>query len=191
MPLHNVPVVVPYALDDDPEGPSYAISVQAVGTTTQAGQAVAQVLVKAMIQIRHPGVGAHLLTERIKVGSLGAVVDGPYAYVITRGNHLNHVVFPPRIDQDRGNELDQILTGLDEGSVLGVLMDGIHLSYINSSGLAALASHAPRLNLRLFRVSEAIFKVLEITSLTKVVPTYADLTSALSALVRAAIVKGG
>lgn len=190
MPLYAVPVVVPYALDDDPDGASYTVSVQAVGTTPQAGQAVAQVLVKALIQVRHPGVGAHLLTDRIKVGQMGPVVDGPYAYVITRGNHLNHVVFPSRIDQNRGSELDQILAGLDDGSVLGVLMDGIHLTYINSSGLAALASHAPRLNLRFFRVSEAIQKVLEITSLTRVVPTYSDLTSALSALVRAAIAKG-
>jgi len=190
MPLYAVPVVVPYALDDDPDGASYTVSEQAVATTPQAGQAVAQVLVKALIQIRHPGVAAHLTTDRIKVGHPGPVVEGPYAYVITRGNHLNHVVFPSRIDQSRGAELDQILTGLDDGSVLGVLMDGIHLTYINSSGLAALAAHSQRLNLRFFRVSEAIQKVLEITSLTRVVPTYADLTSALAALVRSAVAKG-
>ena len=189
MPLHAVPVVIPYALDDDPGGASYAITVQAVGTTVQAGHAVAQVLVKALVQIRHPGVGAHLITDRIKVGQLGPVVDGPYAYVLTRGSHLNHLVFPPRIDQDQGYALDQVLAGLDEASVHGVLLDGVHLSYINSAGLAALASNAPRLNLRCFRISEAIGKVLEITSLQKVIPTYPDLTTALSALVRAALTK--
>jgi anti-anti-sigma regulatory factor len=188
MPLHSVPVVIPYALDDDPEGPSFSVSVQAVGTTVQAGQAVAQVLVRALIQIRHPGARAHLVVDRIKVGGLGPAIEGPYAYVLSRGNHLNHLVLPSRIDQDRGSQLDQILSGLDEASVHGVLLDGIHLSYINSTGLGALAGHAQRLNLRAFRLSEAIQKVLEITNLSIVVPTYPDLTSALAALTRSATI---
>ena len=39
-------------------------------------------------------------------------------------------------------------------------------SYINSTGLAAFAAHAGRLNMRLFRVSDPIAKVFEITGLT-------------------------
>lgn len=184
MPLHTIPVVVPYRLEDDPESTLYGVGVQAVGTTPQAGQAVAQILVKSTLGLRHPGRIGKLIADRVKVGELGATVDGPYAYVLTTGNHINFLSFPQRIDQDRGYVLDQMLAGLDEKQVLGVLMDCVHLTYINSSGLGALASQATRLNMRLFRMSDPVAKVFEITGLTRAVPAYPDLPSALNALVR-------
>ncbi len=184
MPLHTIPVVVPYRLDDDAEGTAFGVGVQAVGTTVQAGQAVAQVLVKSTLGLRHPGRTGMLIQDRIKVGVLGAAVEGPYAYVLTKGNHINHLNFPSRIDQDRGYVLEQMLAGLDENHVFGVLMDCVHLTYINSAGLAALASQASRLNMRLFRMSDPVAKVFEITGLTRAVPAYPDLASALAALIR-------
>jgi anti-anti-sigma factor len=184
MPLYSIPVAVAYQLEDDPQGIPYALGIQAVGTSAQAAQAVSLVLTKALIAMRHPGKQAKILQDRLKIGELGQQIDGPYAYVFTRGNHINQLVFPARIDQDRGSHLEQGLAGLDSTTTLGVLVDCIHLLYINSTGLAAFAAHAGRLNMRLFRVSDPIAKVFEITGLTRTVPAYQDLPSALAALVR-------
>ncbi len=184
MPLYSIPVAVAYQLDNDPQEIPYSIGIQSVGTSTQAAQAVSLVLTKALIHMRHPGVQAHILQDRLKIGQLGPQIDGPYAYVFTQGNHINQLVFPSRIDQDRGTQLDEALSGLDGATTLGVLVDCIHLAYINSTGLAAFAAHAGRLNMRLFRVSDPLSKVFEITGLTRAVPAYQDLPSALGALVR-------
>jgi anti-anti-sigma factor len=184
MPLYSIPVAVAYQLDNDPQEIPYSIGIQSVGTSTQAAQAVSLILTKALIQMRHPGATARILQERVKIGQLGQQIDGPYAYVFTQGNHINQLVFPSRIDQDRGTQLDQALSGLDGPATLGILVDCIHLSYINSTGLAAFAVHAGRLNMRLFRISDQVAKVFEITGLTRAVPAYQDLPSALSALVR-------
>ena len=184
MPLYSIPVAIAYQLENDPQEIPYSIGIQAVGTSTQAAQAVSMVLTKALIQIRHPGSQARILQDRIKIGQLGPQIDGPYAYVFTQGNHINQLGFPSRIDQDRGTQLDEAFTGLDTVNTLGVLVDCIHLAYINSTGLAAFAAHATRLNMRLFRVSDPLAKVFEITGLTRAVPAYQDLPSALGALVR-------
>ena len=186
MPLYSIPVAVAYQLDNDPQEIPYSIGIQSVGTSAQAAQAVSLVLTKALIQMRHPGAPARILQDRIKIGQLGPQVDGPYAYVFTQGNHINQLVFPSRIDQDRGSQLDEALNGLDGATTFGVLVDCIHLAYINSTGLAAFAAHAGRLNMRLFRVSDPVSKVFEITGLTRTVPSYQDLPSALGALVREA-----
>lgn len=184
MPLYSIPVAVAYQLEDDPQGIPYGIGIQAVGTSPQAAQAISLVLTKALVAMRHPGKTARILQDRLKIGQLGPQIDGPYAYVFTRGNHINQLVFPARIDQDRGSYLGDALAGLDGATTLGVLVDCIHLSYINSTGLAAFAAHAGRLNMRLFRITDPIAKVFEITGLTRAVPAYQDLPSALAALVR-------
>jgi anti-anti-sigma factor len=184
MPLYSIPVAIAYQLEDDLQGIQYGIGIQAVGTSAQAAQAISLVLVKALIAMRHPGKQAKLLLDRLKIGQPGPQIDGPYAYVFTCGNHINQLVFPARIDQDRGTHLEAGLAGLDGTTTLGVLVDCIHLAYINSTGLAAFAAHAGRLNMRLFRVSDPIAKVFEITGLTRTVPAYQDLPSALAALVR-------
>jgi anti-anti-sigma factor len=184
MPLFSIPVAVAYQIDGDPQEITHAVGVQAVGTSGQAAQAVSLVLTKALIQMRHPGSTARILQERVKVGQPSAQIDGPYAYVFTKGSHINQLVFPSRIDQDRGSHLDQALTGIETSHTLGLLVDCIHLAYINSTGLGALAAHAQRLNMRLFRVSDPIAKVLEITGLTRAIPAYQDLPSALTELVR-------
>ncbi len=184
MPLYAIPVAVSYQLEDDPQSIPYGIGIQSVGTSQQAAQAVSLVLTKALVAMRHPGKQIRLLQDRIKIGQLGPQIDGPYAYVFTRGNHINQLVFPSRIDQDRGSHLDEAFSGLDSQTTLGMLVDCIHLTYINSTGLAAFAAHAGRLNMRLFRVSDPIAKVFEITGLTRAVPAYQDLPSALAALVR-------
>lgn len=184
MPLYSIPVAVAYQIEDDPQGIPYGIGIQSVGTSQQAAQAISLVLTKALFTMRHPGKQVKILLDRLKIGQLGPQVDGPYAYVFTRGNHINQLVFPARIDQDRGTHLEEALAGLDADTTLGVLVDCIHLAYINSTGLAAFAAHAGRLNMRLFRVSDPIAKVFEITGLTRTVPAYQDLPSALAALVR-------
>ena len=186
MPLYSIPVAVAYQLENDPQEIPYSIGIQSVGTSAQAAQAVSLVLTKALIQMRHPGSPVRILQDRVKIGQLGPQIDGPYAYVFTQGNHINQLVFPSRIDQDRGTQLDEALSGLDGATTLGVLVDCIHLTYINSTGLAAFAAHATRLNMRLFRISDPISKVFEITGLTRAVPAYQDLPSALGALVREA-----
>ena len=184
MPLYSIPVAVAYQLEDDSNGIPYAIGIQSVGTGPQAAQAISLVLTKALIAMRHPGKQAKILQDRLKIGQLGPQVEGPYAYVFTRGNHINQLAFPARIDQDRGSHLEEAFAGLDGATTLGVLVDCIHLTYINSTGLGAFAAHAARLNMRLFRVSDPIAKVFEITGLTRAVPAYQDLPSALAALVR-------
>ncbi len=189
MPLYAIPVVVPYQLDDDPDGVAYTIAVKAIGTQAQAAKAVAQVLVRALIQIRHGERPGRVLQDRVQVGAPGAQVDGPYAYVFTRGNLIGQLTLPPRIDQDLGVVVGQTFEGLDHHQVHGVLLDAIHLTYINSLGLAAFAAHSVRLNLRMFRVSDPIAKVVEITGLTRTIPMYPDLPSALGELVRKA--RGG
>jgi anti-anti-sigma factor len=185
MPLYAIPVVVPYRLDNDPDGATYTVAVEAIATQASAAQAVAQVLVRAMAQFKHRRQTAHVVTDRVQVGAPGPQIDGPYAYVFTSGNRIGHLAFPQRIDGERGHEVNQMLEGLDQ-TVLGVLVDGIHLTYINSLGLAAFAHHASRLNLRMFRVSDPIAKVIEVTGLTRLIPLYPDLASALGELVRKA-----
>jgi anti-anti-sigma factor len=184
MPLHQIPVIVPYRLDDDADGVQYTISVQAVGTQPPAAQAVAQVLVRALAQIRHGDHPIKLIADRIQVGHPTGEINGPYAYVLAHGAQIGLLNFPARIDQDHGQLVGQMLEGLDSKQVHGVLFDAIHLTYINSLGLAALAGHATRLNLRLFRASNPIAKVIEITGLTRQIPMYPDLPSALGELVR-------
>ena len=182
MPLATYPVSVVYRLTDDPDQAPHSLGVQAVATADKSAMAVAVVLVRTLARLRHPGRTAEVLLDRLKAGAPGAVVDGLYAYVLSRHGHVNHLVFPGRIEQDLGQAVSDTLRGLDEQQTFGVLADAVYLSYINSMGLASLAAHAQRLNMHVFRAQPAIAKVVAMTGLSTLVTMHPDLNSALAAL---------
>jgi anti-anti-sigma regulatory factor len=61
-------------------------------------------------------------------------------------------------------------------------MDCHPLTYINTSGLASIAAHAKRIQLRLFRISDPVRRVLEIVGLHQMLKIFPDLKSALNDL---------
>ena len=187
MPLHAIPVVIPWQLGSGPTATTHTTGVQAVATTPAAALAVSKMLVQALAAIRHPGVPVAVDLDRSKVGAVGAEIMGPYVYVFGTGSSITHLSFPARIDQDAGARLNQSLDGLDPTRVQGVLMDCVLLNYINSSGLAALAGAASKINIQLFRVPPPILKVLQMTGLDRLIPNHSDMATALAALTRKAV----
>lgn len=187
MPLQSIPVVIPWQLEGDDAAVTHATGVQTVATTPQAALAVGQVLVKALVQMRYPGRGARILTDRTRAGEPGGEVQGPYLYALTMGNHIAHIALAPRLDQDNGQRFEDAMAGFDPQTTLGVIMDCVHLTYINSKGLAVLAGSTRRLNLHLFRVPAPILKVLEMTGLDRLIPHHFDLQTALGAMVKASL----
>jgi anti-anti-sigma factor len=171
------------------DAPIHTTSVQAVATTPQAAVAVSKLLVNAQAQMRHAGKSATVLLDRAKTGAPGALVTGPYFYVFNAGGTIAHFAFPARLDQEIGERLEQTLAGLDATRTQGLLLDCVHLTYINSKGLGALAGSSSRLNLHLFRVPEPIKKVFAMTGLDHLIALHEDLTSAVMALVAAHLAK--
>ncbi|MEK7412506.1 MAG: STAS domain-containing protein [Planctomycetota bacterium] len=183
MPLHRMPVTVPYTLVGDAQASLFTIQVDAVATSPTGAIATAQVLVEAMARMRHPGRGARVASERVRVGSLGSQVTGVYAYVLSNGFHIPQLDFPSRIDQDAAQQLEDTLSGLDQRNLYGVVIDCVYLQYISSMGIAALASNAKRARLRLLRPSASITKVLEMVGLTRLILSFPDLPKACDDLV--------
>jgi anti-anti-sigma factor len=72
--------------------------------------------------------------------------------------------------------------GLDLQSLLGVVLDGQLLSYINTSGLASLAAHAKRIQLQVCRVSEPVRRVFDIVGLMPMLNVHATMPVALEQL---------
>jgi anti-anti-sigma regulatory factor len=176
---------MPYRLSTRRDGALFSVQVNAVASSETAAVAAAQVLVRTHAGVKHPGQAIELLPERAKLGSLGRVVDGPYAYVLTHGTVIHHLDFPPRIDSQSGEVMGNAFAGLDPALLLGVVMDCNPLTYINTSGLASIAAHARRIQLRLFRVSDPVRRVFQIVGLVQMLRIFPDLTSALDDLVTA------
>jgi anti-anti-sigma regulatory factor len=183
MPLLEFPVAIPYRLLDDRDGVHFLVQVRAIASGEPAAIATAQVLVKALASLHHRGKAVEVLIERTKVGAPGGQVDGPYVYVLTHGNHIHHLAFPPRIDSQSGEVMGNAFAGLDPKTLHGVVMDCHPLVYINTAGLASIAAHAKRLHLRLFRVSDPVRRVFEIVGLMQLLHVHSTLQSALDHLV--------
>jgi anti-anti-sigma factor len=183
MPLFDIPVVVSYRLEDDRSGALFAVQVRTVASGEPAALAIAQVLTQALAALRHPGRRVELLNDRSKVGAVGQVIDGPYAYVLTHGNHIHHLTFPSRVDSQSGEVMGNAFAGLDPKTLYGVVMDCHPLSYINTAGLASIAAHAKRVRLRLFRISDPVRKVFEIVGLLQLLRIHPTLQAALNDLV--------
>ena len=183
MPLHKIPVTVPYSLVGDPTASLFTIQVDAVATSPTGAIATAQVLVEALARMRHPGQGAKVVTERVRVGAIGDQVVGLYAYVLTNSFHIAHLDFPARLEQDAAQRLADTFGGIDQRNLYGILADCVYLSYISSMGLAALASNAQHVRLRLIRPTAGVTKVLEMVGLAKMVPSFPDLPKACDDLV--------
>ncbi len=182
MPLHTIPVTIPYRITDDQAGIMYPVQVDAVATEPRAALATAYVIVQAIARLNHPGRPIALMPERAQMGQPGAAVAGPYAYVLGSGQHLiPHLPLPPRFEGASAMILEQTLKGLPDG-LFGVVLDCAPLQYINSQSMAALAAHAGRVNLRLFRVPEHIAKVLGMVGLDRIVRCTPTLQSALDDL---------
>lgn len=182
MPLFDIPVVIPYRLDNDDGGVLHPVQIRTVASGVPAALATAEVLAYAHGRLRHPGHQIQVIKERAKVGAAGPQVDGPYAYVLTRGSLIHHLSFPARIDSQAGEQLHGILEALDGRNVFGLIIDCAPLVYINTVGLTALSAHA-RMT-QLFRVPATIAKVLEIVGLNRMIRTHANLTAALESLVQ-------
>lgn len=185
MPLHKIPVTVPYTLVGDPTASLFTVQVDAVATAPTGAIATAQVLVEALARMRHPGQGAKVASERVRVGAVGSQVGGLYAYVLTNSFHIAHLDFPGRLEQAGAQQLSDALNGIDQRNLFGVLADCVYLSYISSMGLAALASNAQRVRLRLIRPSAGVLKVLDMVGLARMVPCFPDLPKACDDLVAA------
>ena len=183
MPLHKIPVTVPYTLVGDPTASLFTIQVDTVATSPTGAIATAQVLVEALARMRHPGQGAKVASERVRVGAIGAQVTGLYCYVLSNSFHIAHLDFPARLEQDSAQHLADAFTGIDQRNLYGILADCVYLNYVSSMGLAALASNAQRVRLRLIRPSAGILKVIEMVGLQRMVPCYPDLPKACDDLV--------
>lgn len=183
MVLFEIPVVMPYRLRDDPDGTFCAVQVNTVASTEAAAVSSAQALVHNLAGLKHRGHVVETLPERIRVGSIGRPIEGPYAYVLTHGRLIDRIDFPARIDNHCGEAMGDAFAGLDPTVLLGVVMDCNPLTYINTSGLASIAAHAERIHLRLFRVSDAVRRVFQIVGLVQLLRIFPDLRSALEDLV--------
>lgn len=181
MPLFDIPVVIPYRLDDDDSGALYPVQVHAVASGTPAALATSEVLANTMGRLRHPGHGIVVEKDRAKVGTVGKQVEGPYAYIFTRGSFVHHLAFPARIDSQAGEQLTESLSAFSSKDIYGLVMDCAPMVYINTIGLTALSAHAEHLHL--FRLPTAITKVFEIVGLDRMVHLHAGLTKALDGLV--------
>ncbi len=182
MPLFDIPVVMPYRLDGDTSGALYPVQIRAVASAAPAALATAELLSGTMGRLRHPGQTVIVERERAKVGITGRQVEGPYAYVLTRGSFVHHLTFPSRIDSQAGEQLTDVLGAFDRGDVYGLIMDCAPLTYINTVGLTALSAHSRHLHL--FRVPPPILKVFEIVGIHRMVRLHAGFTKALEALVQ-------
>jgi anti-anti-sigma regulatory factor len=182
VPLFITPVEMPYRLSDDRGGSLFPVRVDAIAQDATAAVAAAQVLIRSLATLRHRGRTIELVPERIRIGAVGREMEGPYAYVLAHGNHIQHLAFPARLDNKAGEVMGNAFSGLDPNLLLGVVMDCSPLAYINTSGLASIAAHAKRIRLRLFRVSESVRRVFQIVGLTEMLRILPDLRSALDDL---------
>ncbi len=185
MPLHKIPVTVPYTLIGDATASLFTVQIDTVATSPTGAIATAQVLVEALARMRHPGQGSKVASDRVRVGAIGAQVSGLYAYVLTNSFHIAHLEFPARLEQAGAQQLADTFAGIDQRNLYGVLADCVYLSYISSMGLAAMASNAQRVRLRLIRPSDSVLKVLDMVGLRKMVPCFPDLPKASDDLVAA------
>jgi anti-anti-sigma factor len=183
VPLHAIPVVMPYRVDHDADGILHTVQVHTVASSADAARATAQVITAALSRLRHPGRRREVLTARATVGAIGPAVPGPYAYLIGHGSHVHHVAWPPRLDHEAGTLFNDALAGIDAATLHGVVMDCVGLTYINTIGLAGIAGNAERLRLHLIRVQPMVQKVLDIVGLLRVLPLHPDLPTALDHLV--------
>lgn len=174
---------MPYRLRESRDGILYSVQVNAVASNEASALAASQVLVRCLGTIRHRGQTVDVMPDRAKIGGVGRQIEGPYAYVLTNGNLIHHLDFPARIDSQSGEVMGNAFAGLDPNVLLGVVMDCNPLTYINTSGLASIAAHAKRIQLRLFRVSEPVRRVFQIVGLEQLLRIFPDLRSALDDLV--------
>lgn len=178
MALVNYPVTLPYVQVGDPTAALFTMQVDAVATSPAGAMAVAQVLVETVARLRHAGQGAKVATERARIGAPGRPVEGLYAYVLANSFHIARLDFPSRIEQQAAQRLADTLNGLDPRAVFGVIADCVHLSYISSMGLAAFASAAGRIPIRLLRPQPTISKVIDMVGLSRFIPAFPDLRKA-------------
>jgi anti-anti-sigma regulatory factor len=185
MPLHRIPVTVPYTLVGDATASLFTVQVDTVATAPTGAIATAQVLVEALARMRHPGRGAKVVTERVRVGAVGSQVSGLYAYVLANSFAIARLEFAARIDQEAAQQLADTFAGIDQRNLFGILADAVYLNYVSSMGLAAIASNAQRVRLRLIRPQEGVLKVLDMVGLRRMVPCFPDLPKACDDLVAA------
>jgi anti-anti-sigma regulatory factor len=181
VPLHDFSVIMPYRTAHQPDEILRPLHIQAVASTPRAALATAEMIGATLAALQSPS-GVTMAQESTKVGQSGRVIDGPYAYILTKGNRVLHYDFPARIDSEAGEAMGNLFTGLDVTNLFGVVMDCHTLTYINTSGLASLAAHARRTRLQLFRVSEPVRRVFEIVGLIHLLKIHASLADALAGL---------
>lgn len=181
MTLFSHRVLVPYRLDDAISAPLYSMLIEAAASGHAAAQATATVLAEAAITITHARPG-RLLLDRIRVGTAGTRISGPYAYVFGNGDRIPLLTMAARIDSTAGQDLIHALTGLRLPWVRGLVLDCAGMQVIAKDTLQALAREAPRLHLQLFRVPRGIGDSLRQLGLTRSLAIHPDLHGALAGL---------
>ncbi|MBA3549888.1 MAG: STAS domain-containing protein [Planctomycetes bacterium] len=178
--IPTIPVTVPYGVGDDPA--TGVVQVEAVARDATAAQRVAGELATTWLRLRHPELDAAPRPGRARIGAGGEPVDGAYAYVFSKRDHIHRLAFPRRIDGSAGNVLGQVLAGLDETQVFAVVFDLGGLDYVNTIGLSSLVAHSKRLRILISGASPTVRQVFEAIGLDRVLPVHRDLPAALGSL---------
>jgi anti-anti-sigma regulatory factor len=182
MLLNALPVVIPYKLPGNTET-VFTVQVDTLAACDGDAVGEARALVEAWLNLRHPGVAINLMASRAKLGTAAEQPAGPLLYFLSPLNHIHSLLLPPRIDNEPGERLGETLSGLDASAIFGVVMDCTHLTYINTAGLASLASQVKRLRIHVHSLPDSVRTVLEIVGLLDLLHVHPDRESALRALV--------
>lgn len=184
MTLHAISVVLPYRTEGGTNPPLYNIQVEAVSSTAKRAIATAQSLSYVVGQLHHGGIPRQVFKERAMVDPPRNVIAGPYAYLITKGDRVPHLAFPPRMEEQASQDLSESLGNLDEELIDGILFDLAPMASITSTGLAGLVEHCKRLNIHFFRPGNNVRKVLDITGLINHLDVHEDIRGAMDGLLQ-------
>lgn len=183
MPLHAIPVVLPFRMRTDDDAAIHSVHLEAVATAAPAARATAKVIARTIGLLHFGRPPAELLVDRIQIGAPRQAIRGCYCYVFGSSNRVPHLQFPARIEGDAANDFDHLLAGLRHEQVSGVVFDAAQLQSITSAGLAALARHAGPLGMHICRLPPRVEHLLQVSGVAKVLALHTDLPSALDALI--------
>jgi anti-anti-sigma factor len=180
MIVPTIRVTVPYGVAGGAAAGS--LQVDAVAGDLASAQAIAAALAATWLRLRHAGSGFQPRAGRAKIGARSEAVEGFYAYVLSRRDHIHRLAFPRRIDGVGGEALAQSLDGLDAAQTFAVVFDLGGLDYINTTGLGALLGNSKRLRLLLSGAGDTIRHVFDAVGLTRLLPLHQDVAAALASL---------
>jgi anti-anti-sigma regulatory factor len=181
MATNVFPVVVPYRIAGTGDAlPTLQVNV--VASDLKRARDDALLLARAWLRLRFGAQAPQIEIERLRVGQPTSQPAGPHLYILTPTDIIQSICFPARIDSIPGERLGEILLGLENTTVYGVLFGCADMAYINTVGLTSLAAHVRRLKVVLYQVPEPVKKVFEIVGLTRFLTIMPGLEEALVAV---------